>query len=750
MLVACLTATLLIVAPQVATLPPLAPGFDVELRRALGGDPAGVLSALFAPGRHANAERRLADLPLETRVHLARWGLRSADPAVALGAAAIAKPAWLDLAETRRLVEVGIDRALLLPAPFSFEDFRDSLGYDDVGRMLLSCPPVPREVYQLVGLVHRSVRPAHIPALCQLTRCDDVLLREDALRFLVVASWYSDQHRTQVADAVLVWPGEGVPEGVDPTEEKVPFVPRAFTLPDDHGGWPPLLQAVLQRLFVEPVDGELRKFRAWALRWALDARPGDGDLDLLARLEASEDPRARSVAARRLIERANPAVTARLRALAEDDEDLPAVVALAALASRGDGATMRAELWARAQRSEYALAAFLNLGDAAITEVCALAFGDDQDAGRALLVRLADARRLDRIGLVPIPAKLPARLAAAATTRPLDDVRLHALLDAWPETRTLALRRAYLAALTPTHLPDCAVALLEVTDHIAFTTKVDACRDHADRKVALAAHDLLLRLGSPARGLALLAFCAEQGELPIALARSQSPALLAALRAAIADLPTPHAAAALATTLACFGLDERLAESLANEWAAVPPELLEAWPELRVAATSGDAGAAVAAYLAGRPLSRGRCEHLFRLRHPAVDAYLARCRHERHHGLYAWATAEAGLAGDATALAEVRAAQRAGIYPWLDDLPAYALADDGELTAIPSLLEHLEGNCCTYAAVASRLEDLVEWDGFAAPDDGLRSRPAIARAYFAAHAAHTVVSTLTRTRVVVR
>lgn len=751
MLVACLTAALLGPALQEPKLALLDAGVASELRAALEGDPADLLGALFGEDarQHAAAENRLAGLPVATRAQLARWGLRSVDPAVALGAAAIAEPAWLDLAETRRLVAVGIDRALLLPAPFSFEDFRDGLGYDDVGRMLLSCPPVPREVYYLVGLIHRSARPAHIPALCQLTRCDDVLLREDALRFLVVASWYSDQHRTKIADAVLAWPGEGIPEGVDPTEEKVPFVPRPFALPEDRGGWPPLLQAVLQRLLVDPVEGELLEFRAWALRWAMDAAPGNGDLDLLVKLAASEDQRARSIAARRLSERPDTDATTLLRVLARDADDLPASLALAALAARGNR-DARAELWARAPKSEYALAAFLTLGVAASAKVCALAFGDDREAGRALLERLDDARRLDRIGLVPLPAALPAQLAAAATARPLDDARLHALLDTWPEARTLTLRHAYLDALTPTLLPECDAALLEVTDHAAFAAKVEAWCDHADRRVVVAAHDLLLRLGSPTRGLELLEYYAQRNELPITLARSHSPALLDALRAAITDAPTPRATAAMAATLACLGLDERLAESLADEWADVPPDVADAWPALRTAAANGDVGATVAAYLAVRPLHRGRCDHLFRLRHPAVAAYLSRCRRERHHGLYAWATAEAGLAGDALALAEVRAAQHAGIYPWLDDLPAYALADDGELSAIPGLLDHLESNCCTYAAVASRLQDLIEWNGFAAPDDGLHTRPAIARAYFAAHETHTAASSLTPRRIVVR
>ncbi len=740
---AAFLAAILALAPQGQRLPTLAPTIGTELR--------GLLGDLFAADskRHAAAELRLAELPDATRCALARWGLRSDDPATALGAAAIAEPRWLDVAEQRRLVAVALERSLALPAPFSFEEFRDALTHADVGRLLLSCPQVPREVYQLVGFIHRGLRPEHVPALSQLVRCDDVLLREDALRFLVVASWYTDAHRNKIADAVLSWPGEGIPAGVDPTEEKVPFVPRAFKLPEERGGWPRMLQAVLDRLFVQEVEGELLRFSGWALRWALDAAPGEHDLALLVKLAASRDERARAVAARRLVGYRQAEADGALRTLAKDAQHLPSALALAALAQHGE-ADARDVLWTRAKQDEYGLAAFLTLDDAAAIEVCALAFGPDREAGRAMCRRLADVEHLDRIGLVPARPELPVLLAVAATTQPLDDVRLHALLDAWPATRTGALRRAYLARLTPQHLPDCHAGLLEVTDAEAFAAKLDAARDHDVPEIRDAARALLLRLGAAQRGVDLLAHFAAKDECPVALARSRSPQLIAALAAEITAAPTKRASAILATLLACHGLDERLAGTLADEWADLPDDVAAAWLRLCAAARAGDAPAAVAAYLETRPFARGQLRHLFHCAHPAVHAYLARARAERHHGLYAWATAELARLGEPDARTELAAAHAAGLYPWFDDLPAYALVDPDDPASAIASLRLLEGNCCLYAAVANDLEDLVEWDGFAVADDALCSRPVAAQRYFTAHLAHLRFSRIEGRHVVVR
>ncbi len=711
---------------------------------AAGQDPDQLLRRLAstAPDEQRQARAAFDALAVPLRAALCRAGLRSEDPLVRCGAAVVAAgtPGWLDLDETRAAARAGRSRAVVTDTPFDFAAYCDLLDAAGATELLAGEWPLPREIFQPIGALHHRLGPEHVPLLVQLAGTDDVLLREDAFGWLPVALQHTTAHDDKVAAAVLAWPGRRPwQKPFDPTERREALQPRPFTLRPPGEGFPALLAAVLDRLFLQECDDDLAKFRPWAWRWSLRLAPAERDRELLVRLVASADERGQQAGIRGLLrlpapEREPALQAARARAAVGADAGLAPWWAVAAHAADGDAAA-RQRLAASAGHP-FVLAHWLQAEPAAArTAIFAQVLDADPAVGLGAIERLDDALAEARFWGIAVDGEaVQDALAAAAATAGLDGARLGLLLRRFDRARTAALCAQALAALRPELLGDIPLPVLELHDGHALlewlrrTFADDALKPEHRDLVA----DALLRVGEQRSAGRLWAWAMTRtgDERVSAMLRfgacggDEVEKLIAALvTAEPPPEPTPLTVAPLCAWLAVYAHDTRLAEELLRELCELPgDDFAAAWRALAGPLRAGQNGAAaVAAYMAIRPPGRGELRGLGAFGE-AVRPWLQRVRAEREHGLYRWATGELALQGDPAARAELDAAFAARLYRWLDDADPEVLASRGSAEGVIRLLPLLESNCCTFAVVGSRLEDLFEADAFVA-EDGLRTRP---------------------------
>lgn len=729
---------------------PLPPEVAATVRELCGREPAEVLARLGAVDR---AQRGVAEegwerLDDRVRCALVRWGLRSGAEDVAVGAAAMARPAWLDAAEGKAAVRAGMARHNLIDTPFDVAEFCGLMDADDVTRLLAAPIPFPREVFQFLGSLHHRLGPEHVPLLCQLARSDDVLLREDAQRFLVSSLTPGPAHREKVAALLVAWPGQRAWTGeFDPTGQRAPFQPRPHTLRPRGEGWSPLLAALLERAFLQPAPPdqppEERFDTDWAFHWALAEPAGPQDRELLQRLCAADDDRANLLGLRGLLTPGGDDLLPALRGLADridGGQRVAPLRALGELVRRGD-AGARQRLADLAVNVPLALAVQLDADpDTAARDSVADALGADADAGRRGLDRLLTA--LDDAAFWGMPLPPLDELAARAAAAQLDGRRLSMLLREQRDLRTAELCAQALAALTPELLEAMPLGVLELHDAAGLAARLRAFLGEGalppGQRDAAAAALLALRDQEAAQPLwqwlsdqradaawaeGLVRWGGLGGE-------SVRERLLGLLPDAAPDEITPRTVAPLPALLAAGGLDVRLCLDLLGELQNLTRAALgDAWQAMRDSARAGDAAAALGRYLGIRPLHRGELFGLGTVRDPAVTAHLEQARQERHHGLYLWATQELARQGDDAARAELERAVAARLYRWIDELDPALLAGAPDLGWVPALLAQVDTNCCCFAAVGSRLEDLLDVDAFVG-ESGVRTRAGLVREHW--------------------
>ncbi len=685
-----------------------------------------LLGDLARGARAEDAERRLAELDARDRVDLVRLGLWSEDADVALGAAMIAAAAKLDPEETRRFARIVAPRCLVLPSPFDFAEFRDALTPADLTRDLLLAPPRPREIPEYLGAVHRLLRLEHLPLLAEATRSDDWFLRREAIRYLALVAQSAETGRDPVALAILAWNEDVQPsEDLDPERDAVPAKPRPIELPADTHGLPRTLQGILRRLFLEPIRGEeLPAFRPFALRWLLDSTPADADLPLLRELLRAEDPNARAPALCVVARLGGKESLAILHEQAGSHDGALDPIALSELARRGAEEAFETLVTRTRDGDPFAAAGLLATGptgvDAFVVMLC------DETSREAAAKLLVECRAPDVAALFPdCDAALDA-IAQRLEKAGLAGTPLSTLLLDLPELRTRANCARLVGSLAPADLDRTLLGVLDVVDHDGLAAHLRAMDAGEDDLLKRRIDSARIVVGDTAHATEILALVDGDPESdPVLLSRSACDALRDTLRQRLATRTLPELAALrdFAALAAVEGLDETLVRVLLFELGDLTSggRLSPAVTALFAEAMRGSCRDAVAHYLAGRAPDAEILERSGTIATPEVLAWLARVRDARELFRHAHAIAELALAGDAAARAELQRAHQLQLYPWVDDLPAWTLAI-GEERPDPTVWEDaLCGNCCSFASVASRLEDLYEVDPFV-NETGLRSR----------------------------
>ena len=710
------------------------------LSSALGGDPFQLLRAIAnGKGDHARRHERIAKLPEAARVRWIRAGLRG-DSDVAVGAIACATWAMFDLEEMRYATRLTMPAAMTVGTPLDFREWRQMLDSRGVDDLFLARVPLPRAVFEVVSQVHRSLVPRHLAKLGQLAFCDDALLRKDALDNLRITALHTNQQREAVAAALLAWP-DTEPSVPDPSTTRSPFEARRYELPQKaKDGWPQLLHAVAERLLLGPDIGALAPFRPWATRWALREPAGTSDLPLLARLARADHSFARVVAASNL--RLWPASerTGIARVLAKPSDDEPSreweplanARAVVELVACGD-LDAKKSLLARWQDQPVLFSAWCErFPDEAFTVWQAKALADAAKTAAEQIVFLStalDAGRFLGCGMrgLPEPAWFDARLQAAFAGRDLDEEASAALLREFPGLRSKELCARYLEQLSAATIEPENLECLELFDAALLRRRLAAAMTGAaDDPASLA----LLRLGAPELGGALAKWALAHSPTHLHfLARSRGKDAIAVVTAALErGRPNQETEFALLTALATLhGLDERLCKGWCERLNQIPGEQREKWwsslAPLVLAGKPESAlelwlGTAESAAFPGLGFSRA----------PFVTEYLRGL--VTAHGMRPLGVEQLALLGDAQARAEIERVIEHGHYAWIDAMDDDALTDRNDLARIAKLIGLLESNCCLWATVASRLEDVLGDRHVAVPETGVQLRAEVTRAYF--------------------
>lgn len=716
-----LAAACLLVPLTAQQLPPYELPADVAAAVRVAGRPEPMLllaelGSMELP-RRARAEEIWSLLDARSRCALVRAGLRALDPGVAFGAAAKAGDgAWLDAAECKRAVRAGMGRCNVVDTPFDVAAFFKLFDARDTAEFLANPGEPPYEVPQFFDALHHRFGPEHAAQVEQLGRGDHVLVRRDAARYLPVLR----VERAMMAHHLLAMPvGEPeLPKGFDYANGRLPFVPRSFTLRPAGDGWPPLLEALLERL-LEAGDDELGWRLAWL--WARDVAAGPADAALLERLLRSDQEVAQRIGVRGVREHDLPAARELLAAVAgsTDDEALAPLLALVELHRRGDGAAL-ATLRTQAAGAPLALALWWNVAPAEAAAFVTPAFAGDV----AMAVHLVAARDDGEFWGEPM-AGVEAHVASALAESRDGGPALGELLLGFPGLRTVSLARRAIAALDARNVEQMPLAVLELADAPALAAALQhllagegLSPDGRERIVTA-----LCRLGAPGadeaavdrlwEGVAALGDSDRRNHRRIELAAALGPRAANRLLAGLdAEQWTwgPDTAGSIAALWAAGGVDTGLAKELAEELARLPHEPIAALREpLLPLLRAGEGRAAVLRYLADRPLERGLPSFLWTLGAEGM-ALLRRYRDERELGYHCQALGELARGGDQEARAEVESAIRRRFYRWIDTWTSDALTDGQKLERVPLLLSQLDANCCVHAVVESALDDLFEVD----------------------------------------
>jgi hypothetical protein len=722
-------------------LPPYELPADVaqKVRSLTQAEPLELLAALASLDlqRRAAAEARWAELDARAQCALVRAGLRAADPEVAIGAAAKAESGqWLDTNEQKRAATVGMGRCNVVDTPFDVAEFFQMFDAKDTALFLANPGEMPREVPQFFGILHHRFGPEHQAQVELLTRSDDVLVRQDAAKYFGVVKL----ERTRYAHFLLSQPLKEpeLPPSFDPTTEKSPFVPRSFTLRAEGEGYPALLAAVLERVFLtEPeVDRGLALF-AW--RWATEATPGEIDRELMPRLLRCDSDEAQRIGLRILQQIGGDEAGPLLSELADkaDGEMLAPLQGLRELVRRGD-AGARLRLVELARSKSLALTMLWQCAREEANAMLKVAFGAEAEAGRSVLAQFDDAAEEgDQLGepMVGLDEALRERAAKAD----LEAGRLASLLEWFPAVRSPALCSRAIGLMTPANLKDMPLGVLELADRAALAQALHRvlATEGLGKEPRELAIGCLANLGKPGLGDAaqaevlwqqLLKLQSEEdrGTLQIDFAEVRDPAWTARLRAAAKDetwYPGWETAGRIGALTAAGGIDKRLAFEFANTLQSLDIDVLGKLREdLLPKLLAGDGAGAIESFVRSRGLDEQPMDFLWLLPGKFGREWLQRYRDEREHGLYAWATGELSRAGDPDAKAEVESAIARRLYGWIDEFTVDVLTDGKSLERVPLLLQQVDSNCCTFAVVGSALEDTFEVDAFES-EYGLLSRP---------------------------
>lgn len=546
-----------------------------------------------------------------------------------------------------------------------------------------------------LSILHKSASAEHLPQLARVALSPVAELRKHALDMIQTVAIHTDQHREDVAAALL-----GL--SIDNAQRRFPYTGE---------GVPPLLAAVLS-LKQFPFDPN-SKFRDWAWRWLADTHPAPRDVEFLLKLDANAGS---DVIAWILRDVADPRIDPWLVATTSEPEPArpgtterpasPSPIRLGVLAHRGHGDAL-ARLLASAQDDAESLSVLLSIaperGRALVEE---RVFGEDAAVAFEMLRDLRDAWET-----VPAWAGITwddyvfERFADAALTRNLDGARLAQIGVSVPRCRTRVIAAAAIASMSHDTIPVAADerpleldgdvgAFLETAAPDAFRDVLRQWAHAADEATRKAALEALAHVGDPASG-PLLVEAARRGDIETEiLARSPCPAVLGYLREKGRD----DFAAAVAYGHAT-GLPEGvgLLTFCTDEEEPLPSGVRDA---VRASLLDGRWKDAVARALNAAPdhgAGDQGMDAVGLVDDDRVRAYLHRLQEHRELRLYPWATAELANMGDPVARVEYEHALRIGRYRWGDESEQIGFRDG--LRALPFWLDLMETNCCRFASI---------------------------------------------------
>jgi len=720
-----------------------------RIRAQTDDEPFRLLGAIASAdlGRRQAAEAKWEALDERSQCALIRAGLRSSDAEVAAGAAVKAADhsQWLDTSETKRAARAGLARCNGYNTPFDVANFFDLLDGEDAALLLAAPGPRPREMVQFIGPLHHRLGPEHWAQVELLAYGDDVLLQRDAEHYL----GFVKSQRLRYGHFLLSRPIEPAewPEDFDPVTDRMPYEPRKVDLRPKGDGYHPVLAALLEDLFLSERKLEGREL-TFAWRWAISEDAGEIDRPLLVRLAASPRHEAKSIAIAGLSAIGGEDVVKTLRQSVEGlpDTHVDLFFALGELTRRGD---------ADARQRLIDLAA-------------------ERPGALAVLWRVERERAVDLLDAVELKHVLDAIDEGAIWGAPMDGIdvalvgragRLDAvglgrLLADVPTARSPDLLARAIAALDASNVDDMPLGVLEFGGAAALAGQLHAilADDELTGDLFETTMGALVRLepallGDDATVLALFDRCGAlrdfeaRASLQLRIAAARGDVVRDRLLAPLDDADpasvsvgttgmvwnSPAArqlAGMLAAAVAACGVDYRSAAGLMFELTKHGPtaaQLTAARTAMRGPLLRGDGVAAIGALLAldmGIDLGHLR---VWTLPDEVALPALQRGLEQRERGEYLDAVGQLARRGDQAARAEVERAIRRRLYRWIDRLGVGVLTDGKSLDRVPLLLSQVDSNCCTYAVIASALEEVFEVDAFT-NENGVRSRPARLRA----------------------
>lgn len=736
------------------------------------------------PRSDATAWQEFARAHARAAGQLLRHGLWSDEAEVARGAALRLTYEHLDLADSRRYLEVA-RRDIFTATPwFDFSDFRYVLDSESIDALLADEPPRGRDVYYILSQLHRNLRAHHVPLVLRMMHCEQSIIRHDAFSTLRTLGDYTDQYRDEIARAIVAWEPHKV---VGPDDERPRnYTPRPVALEPKPDGLSAELHAAVQRIFATPApdqdnllhDGtkEIYSMRRWARRHVCQTEVGPSDRALLLWLAARDgDAIAQQTAARAMRWLNDPDTDAALRRLAG-----PALTADAADAT---GATsddvIRDALVSLALRRDRRALAILRLAARADAATCAAWLEADPDAA-ALVVRAICADRgheapawIDRLqeaiedetyhGYSGARALGPALEAAAIRSEGIDTWRLDALIAHIPGCRTQRMAEKLLDRIDLGLLADLqSLPWLEVADPAGLRAALSAALAFDQPHVRRRAVELLATLGSAEHADAILAFDDGPGPIPpFVLARTPTTdvreRLVARARQALAAAdPDAGLTAALIESLFAIAAFDGIPEAAARGWAgAVLSVEGEAgarpawWDTVAQAVFEGRPVDALVAFLEAESDAPVLFANIGLVRDPRIRVILRDRAHRAEFGQRNRAVSELALAGDPEARLEVAEVLRAGFHGWLDEADPRSMSDGFSVAGLAAWAEELETNCCRAVAASGVFEPALGIDfsdngtgHFVLPVDRARRVVARARAGQIGHshiAGHSVI-----------
>ena len=693
------------------------------------------------------------------RIVVGRAGIRLQDTRAARAAAQLLEWDELDPAEIERVIQLGLEQnEYARPGTVvDFEKLRSMIGSQELDRIFgnFPAPPWNESATYYIAQLHRQCRAEHIPVLLALARRPEKEVRETALGNIGVIRCRTDRFVREEARDILKQYGVSIPARSG----------GGKAAGREHRGYPPELTALLETFWTRKESPE-----GWETRWVERRVPGPADAPLLQKLaalwfERDEDEQVLVSLIRALRHGPGPETRELLARISKEAESQSTrVLAAASLAQLGDP-EQRAWLVRRSEKDSLALALYLELDPAAaVKDLRARIFERGREAARACLACLEDMDQPEPpFHIQRDEAAIWSGFEDAAIRSRAHGLTLLDLMHVVPGCRTPALAEETLkrldAAALRTELARLRadehgeglgrlrekLAGLEVAAPGAFRKSLRAWLGDPDRAVRTLARRVLLVIGDPASGPALVdwvrsgrtdedvwrdlpGFCIADDKDAAYLARSPGPEVQAYLRAIAravgGRVRSPEEDSGAREALAILaGLPEWTASAVLSTRSDDPAVQERARGRGRMV-TEGRALEALQDYLAHAtsvPLD------LWKVDTPAVRAFLGRMQREREHRSYAMATAELAALGDPEARRQTAAMLRAGRYRWVDELAECAdLATLGYdlKTWVPFWIRELESSCCRCCNATCVLEVITDYDIVVTHDEHPGETPA--------------------------